>query len=224
VLAGGARQQDCRRGSTEAPAILGALRGRDQPATARRGCRARLLAATGSPYTRRADARILGGAGRSVVASASALGAEDRRFESCRPDSVLDPAGVAQWQSSSLPSWSCEFDSRHPLHNIKPCQRRFHPGSSNRKSAWPQRRAHNVPKMSLTPSSPASRPGCRRSGDLSPRSDAGRSARPACSRGPCAPSTPAYSPRTPPRSGFRCAADHGSGDQPASIDAATSDP
>ena len=31
------------------------------------------------------------GAGRSVVASASALGAEDRRFESCRPDSV---AGV----------------------------------------------------------------------------------------------------------------------------------
>ncbi len=26
--------------------------------------------------------------GRSVAASASALGAEDRRFESCRPDSV----------------------------------------------------------------------------------------------------------------------------------------
>jgi hypothetical protein len=24
-------------------------------------------------------------------------------------------AGVAQWQSSSLPSWSCGFDSRHPL-------------------------------------------------------------------------------------------------------------
>ena len=26
-----------------------------------------------------------------------------------------DPAGVAQWQSSSLPSWLCEFDPRHPL-------------------------------------------------------------------------------------------------------------
>jgi hypothetical protein len=25
-------------------------------------------------------------------------------------------AGVAQWQSPSLPSWSCGFDSRHPLH------------------------------------------------------------------------------------------------------------
>ena len=24
-------------------------------------------------------------------------------------------AGVAQWQSSSLPSWLCGFDSRHPL-------------------------------------------------------------------------------------------------------------
>ena len=61
-----------------------------------------------------------GGAGRSVVASASALGAEDRRFESCRPDSVHHPAGVAQWQSSSLPSWSCEFDSRHPLDKTSP--------------------------------------------------------------------------------------------------------
>ncbi len=25
-------------------------------------------------------------------------------------------AGVAQWQSPSLPSWPCGFDSRHPLH------------------------------------------------------------------------------------------------------------
>ena len=25
-------------------------------------------------------------------------------------------AGVAQWSSASLPSWSCEFDSHHPLH------------------------------------------------------------------------------------------------------------
>ena len=28
---------------------------------------------------------------------------------------LLDPAGVAQWQSSSLPSWWCGFDSRRPL-------------------------------------------------------------------------------------------------------------
>jgi hypothetical protein len=33
--------------------------------------------------------------GRSVVASASALGAEDRRFESCRPDSVIESEGFA---------------------------------------------------------------------------------------------------------------------------------
>jgi site-specific DNA recombinase len=46
-----------------------------------------------------------------------------------RPDSVsrrarLFPqdasAGVAQWQSPSLPSWSCGFDSRHPLQNFPP--------------------------------------------------------------------------------------------------------
>jgi hypothetical protein len=28
---------------------------------------------------------------------------------------LCSPAGVAQWQSSSLPSWLCGFDSRHPL-------------------------------------------------------------------------------------------------------------
>src|SRR4051812_41112245 len=27
----------------------------------------------------------------------------------------MNSAGVAQWQSSSLPSWLCGFDSRHPL-------------------------------------------------------------------------------------------------------------
>src|SRR5215212_5417245 len=73
----------------------------------------------------------VGWPGRSVAASASALGAEDRRFESCRPDTVIQStalapgdhhgnAGVAQWQSPSLPSWSCEFDSRHPLHSESP--------------------------------------------------------------------------------------------------------
>jgi hypothetical protein len=73
----------------------------------------------------------VGRPGRSVAASASALGAEDRRFESCRPDTVIQStalapedhrgnAGVAQWQSPSLPSWPCEFDSRHPLHSEIP--------------------------------------------------------------------------------------------------------
>ena len=27
-------------------------------------------------------------------------------------------AGVAQWQSPSLPSWPCRFDPGHPLHRI----------------------------------------------------------------------------------------------------------
>src|SRR3954466_1436435 len=40
------------------------------------------------PYTHRRTFGGAGRSGRSVVASASALGAEDRRFESCRPDSV----------------------------------------------------------------------------------------------------------------------------------------
>src|SRR5215204_6831751 len=41
------------------------------------------------PYTRPSDASpSRADPGRSVVASASALGAEDRRFESCRPDSA----------------------------------------------------------------------------------------------------------------------------------------
>jgi hypothetical protein len=43
----------------------------------------------GVPYTRRERPVAAGRPGRSVVASASALGAEDRRFESCRPDSVI---------------------------------------------------------------------------------------------------------------------------------------
>jgi hypothetical protein len=29
-------------------------------------------------------------------------------------------AGVAQWQSPSLPSWLCGFDPRHPLQNLEP--------------------------------------------------------------------------------------------------------
>ena len=70
----------------------------------------------------------LGPAGEWRSGSAPALGAGGRRFESALPDgplpshdmrnaagSVSDSAGVAQWQSPSLPSWSCGFDSRHPL-------------------------------------------------------------------------------------------------------------
>jgi hypothetical protein len=33
-------------------------------------------------------------------------------------------AGVAQWQSPSLPSWPCGFDSRRPLRYVSPGQRR----------------------------------------------------------------------------------------------------
>jgi hypothetical protein len=41
-------------------------------------------------------------------------------------------AGVAQWQSPSLPSWSCGFDSRHPLHLIFAGQRFGCPVSAGR--------------------------------------------------------------------------------------------
>ena len=34
---------------------------------------------------------------------------------SSRRHGLAAHAGVAQWQSPSLPSWSCGFDSRHPL-------------------------------------------------------------------------------------------------------------
>ena len=30
-------------------------------------------------------------------------------------------AGVVQWQNPSLPSWSCGFDSHHPLHFFAQC-------------------------------------------------------------------------------------------------------
>ena len=32
---------------------------------------------------------------------------------------VVTHAGVVQWQNPSLPSWSCGFDSHHPLHNAR---------------------------------------------------------------------------------------------------------
>ena len=35
-----------------------------------------------------------------------------------RRATVVHSAGVAQWQSPSLPSWLCEFDPRHPLRLI----------------------------------------------------------------------------------------------------------
>jgi hypothetical protein len=43
----------------------------------------------GVSYTRPRTFGRAGRPGRSVAASASALGAEDRRFESCRPDTVI---------------------------------------------------------------------------------------------------------------------------------------
>ena len=42
-------------------------------------------------------------------------------------------AGVAQWQSSSLPSWLCGFDSRHPLQH--PGQR-LRPAAAVRGPQW----------------------------------------------------------------------------------------
>jgi hypothetical protein len=94
--------------------------------------------------------------GRSVVASASALGAEDRRFESCRPDSVIESegfapqdhrgdAGVAQWQSPSLPSWPCEFDSRHPLRSESPSERADRSVNTSRRREIRASRAINGP-------------------------------------------------------------------------------
>src|SRR5215212_5979507 len=62
---------------------------RDPTGSSPNGASATLVAAPPVPYTRPSDAwPSRAHPGRSVVASASALGAEDRRFESCRPDSA----------------------------------------------------------------------------------------------------------------------------------------
>lgn len=53
---------------------------------------------------------------RGIAQFGSALGSgpRGRRFKSCCSDHFY--AGVAQWQSASLPSWLRGFDSLHPLH------------------------------------------------------------------------------------------------------------
>src|SRR5829696_3723356 len=62
---------------------------REPPGVKAEGTSATLVRAPQVPYTRPSDAcPSRAHPGRSVVASASALGAEDRRFESCRPDSA----------------------------------------------------------------------------------------------------------------------------------------
>ena len=52
---------------------------------------------------------------RGIAQFGSALGSgpRGRRFKSCCSDHFY--AGVAQWQSASLPSWLRGFDSLHPL-------------------------------------------------------------------------------------------------------------
>ena len=67
---------------------------------------------------------------------------EGRRSGAQTPPSI---AGVAQWQSPSLPSWSCGFDSRHPLSRFcwsaaRPCP------SSETDSQDCRRRATRVPQ------------------------------------------------------------------------------
>ncbi len=57
------------------------------------------------------------------------------------------PAGVAQWQSPSLPSWPCGFDSRHPLHakpQVTPPRRnpRLLRARPNRRVSCPRRARH----------------------------------------------------------------------------------
>ena len=57
--------------------------------------------------------RIVGEmAERSMAADCKSAGVRLRRFESFSPHNF---AGVVQWQNTSLPSWSREFDSHHPL-------------------------------------------------------------------------------------------------------------
>jgi hypothetical protein len=59
----------------------------------------------GVSYTRPRTFGRVGRPGRSVVASASALGAEDRRFESCRPDSVI--ATRRRWRLKIITECGC---------------------------------------------------------------------------------------------------------------------
>ena len=67
------------------------------------------------PYTRRERSDQAGRPGRSVVASAPALGAGGRRFESCRPDS-MNAAKRPQGRNSS---WRCGCSSMAELQPSK---------------------------------------------------------------------------------------------------------
>jgi hypothetical protein len=56
--------------------------------------------------------------GRTVPTERGSAPGED-------PASIGSIAGVAQWQSPSLPSWSCGFDSRRPLSTKSELKGRF---------------------------------------------------------------------------------------------------
>ena len=119
--------------SRSASSVLGPTRTHELPMSERAGERPPSpTLGCGQPATPR---------GVAQPGSAPALGAGGRGFKSPLPDSsssCADPlnppsqliergvdsaspgnlgpsAGVAQWQSPSLPSWSCGFDSRRPL-------------------------------------------------------------------------------------------------------------
>jgi hypothetical protein len=113
-----------------------------------------------------------------------------------------------------LPSWSCEFDSRHPLRCICPGQTRIGAPSGNRTlmvgTAPCPKRAQKV----MTGPVRLERPKPPRWPDPASWCDADRSTRPACSRVRDDPSAREYwRPRTR-RSGSPSAGDHGNEDPP----------
>jgi hypothetical protein len=65
------------------------------------------------------------------------------------------PAGVAQWQSPSLPSWPCRFDPGHPL-QTRPTRTRQRHGSTQR--APERHRSPGHLPHSAPPTMPALRP------------------------------------------------------------------
>jgi hypothetical protein len=85
------------------------------------GLAVRARSTTGRRVRRRTRARGHSRQDRSVAVPPSTAGTPTDRaplppWESPAGDRYdAGPAGVAQWQSPSLPSWSCGFDSRHPL-------------------------------------------------------------------------------------------------------------
>jgi hypothetical protein len=110
-----------------------------------------------------------------------------------------------------LPSWPCEFDSRHPLHSVCPSQARSAAPGGNRTVRPGSGPYPNVPKL-MTAAVRLERPMPPRWPDPASWCDADRSTQPACSRVRDDPSAREYwRPRTR-RSGSPSAGDHGNED------------